>query len=72
VTVCSETVPMFIVNYNSLESLGSTFLKVIDKAVETSTYVDNIKVILVDNGSKDGSTDIVLRKVLGYGNPLKA
>jgi GT2 family glycosyltransferase len=50
---------MFIVNYNSLESLGSTFLKVIDKAVEASTYVDNIKVILVDNGSKDGSTDIV-------------
>ena len=41
-TVCSETVPMFIVNYNGLESLGSTFLKVIDKAVEASTYVDDI------------------------------
>jgi GT2 family glycosyltransferase len=59
VTVCSETVPMFIVNYNGLESLGSTFLKVIDKAIEASTYVDNIKVILVDNGSKDRSADIV-------------
>ena len=58
-TVCFETVPMFIVNYNGLESLGSTFLKVIDKAVEASTYVDNIKVILVDNGSKDGSADVV-------------
>jgi GT2 family glycosyltransferase len=59
VTVCSETVPMFIVNYNGLESLGSTFLKVIDKAVEASTYVDKIKVILVDNGSKDGSANLV-------------
>jgi len=59
VTVCSETVPMFIVNYNGLESLGSTFLKVVDKAVEASTYVDNIKVILVDNGSKDESADVV-------------
>jgi len=59
VTVCSETVLMFIVNYNGLESLGSTFLKVIDKAIEASTYVDNIKVILVNNGSKDKSADIV-------------
>jgi GT2 family glycosyltransferase len=50
---------MFIVNYNGLESLGSTFPKVIDKAVENSTYVDKIKVILVDNGSKDGSANVV-------------
>jgi GT2 family glycosyltransferase len=72
VTVCSETVPMFIVNYYGLESLGSTFPKVIDKAVENSTYVDNIKVILVDNGSKDRSAECSARKVLGYGNSLKA
>jgi GT2 family glycosyltransferase len=50
---------MFIVNYNGLESLGSTFLKVVEKAVVASTYMDNIKVILIDNGSKDKSADIV-------------
>jgi GT2 family glycosyltransferase len=50
---------MFIINYNGLESLGSTFLKVVEKAVVASTYMDNIKVILIDNGSKDKSADIV-------------
>jgi len=43
---CSDMIPLFIINYNGLENLGSKFIDVVERAVVASTYIDNLKVVL--------------------------
>ncbi len=70
-SACSEKVPLFIVNYNGLENLGLRFLEVVGKAVNASTYLDNLEVVLVDNGSRDASLDIIRERFWDTVTPLR-
>jgi GT2 family glycosyltransferase len=55
-------IPLFIINYNGLENLGPLPLKVVEKAVEAYTHLGDLKIVFVDNGSRDGSLDAVVDK----------
>lgn len=68
---CSNMIPLFRVNYNGLENLGSRFIDVVKRAVMTSTHIDSLRIVLVDNGSRDGSFDIVRERFYDTVMPLK-
>jgi GT2 family glycosyltransferase len=53
-------IPLFIINYNGLENLGPLLFKVVEKAVEAHTHLGDLKIVFVDNGSRDGSLDAVV------------
>jgi GT2 family glycosyltransferase len=55
-------IPLFIINYNGLENLGPLLFKVVEKAVEAYTHLGDLKIVFVDNGSRDGSLDAVVGK----------
>jgi Predicted glycosyltransferases len=68
---CSNMIPLFIINYNGLENLGSRFIDVVERAVVTSTHIDSLRVVLVDNGSRDGSFDVIREMFYDTVMPLK-
>jgi len=68
---CFDTTPLFIINYNGLENLGSRFVEVVERAVVASTHIDNLKVVLVDNGSEDGSLDAVMDRFRDVVLPIR-
>jgi GT2 family glycosyltransferase len=58
--VYSTKIPLFIINYNGLENLGSLLFKVVENAVEAHTRLGDLRIVFVDNGSQDGSLDAVV------------
>jgi GT2 family glycosyltransferase len=63
--------PLFIINYNGLENLGPLLFKVVEKAVEAYTHLGDLKIVFVDNGSRDGSLDAVVDKFSDVVLPIR-